>query len=253
VHVTSIQRRTPLPASLPYAAAKAALANYSKAMANELAPTGIRVNAVAPGYVETEAAHRMAVQTAERDGIDVDTARQRIMASIGGIPLGHPGRPQDIAELVAFLLSDRAAYLVGAEFVADGAASAPSESPPVPVDEGGRRRPAARPEVAAQRVGDRRQRPLNDGLEGKAEHLGHFALMGEMCGRPRRAETALAGGEHETPERRKHRPPRACLPADVGELGTGVDLHAGNDQPRRFVQSGGQVIQTGRDPLPARR
>jgi NAD(P)-dependent dehydrogenase (short-subunit alcohol dehydrogenase family) len=120
VHITSIQRRTPLPASLPYAAAKAALANYSKALANELAPGGIRVNAVAPGYIETEAAHRMAEETAAHDGTDIDAARVKIMASIGGIPLGHPGRPQDIGELVAFLLSDRAAYLVGAEFVADG-------------------------------------------------------------------------------------------------------------------------------------
>ncbi|MCW2686667.1 MAG: fabG 6 [Mycobacterium sp.] len=120
VHITSIQRRTPLPASLPYAAAKAALANYSKALANELAPNGIRVNAVAPGYIETEAAHRMAVETAELDDTDVATARRKIMDSIGGIPLGHPGRPQDIGELVAFLLSERAAYLVGAEFVADG-------------------------------------------------------------------------------------------------------------------------------------
>jgi NAD(P)-dependent dehydrogenase (short-subunit alcohol dehydrogenase family) len=120
VHITSIQRRTPLPASLPYAAAKAALANYSKALANELAPGGIRVNAVAPGYIETDAAHRMAEETAAHDGTDIDAAREKIMASIGGIPLGHPGRPQDIGELVAFLLSDRAAYLVGAEFVADG-------------------------------------------------------------------------------------------------------------------------------------
>lgn len=120
VHITSIQRRTPLPASLPYAAAKAALANYSKALANELAPSGIRVNAVAPGYVETEAAHRMAEQTAEQDGTDIDAAREKIMDSIGGIPLGHPGRPQDIGELVAFLLSDRASYLVGGEYVADG-------------------------------------------------------------------------------------------------------------------------------------
>ncbi|MGH3645363.1 MAG: SDR family oxidoreductase [Mycobacterium sp.] len=120
VHITSIQRRTPLPASLPYAAAKAALTNYSKALANELAPSGIRVNAVAPGYVETEAAHRMAEETAAHDGTDIDAAREKIMASIGGIPIGHPGRPQDIGELVAFLLSDRAAYLVGAEYVADG-------------------------------------------------------------------------------------------------------------------------------------
>lgn len=120
VHITSIQRRSPLPTTLPYAAAKAALANYSKGLANELAPHGIRVNAVAPGYIETESALRMAEEIAAIDGTDLNTARTAIMNSIGGIPIGHPGRPADVGELVAFLLSERAAYLVGAEIVADG-------------------------------------------------------------------------------------------------------------------------------------
>jgi NAD(P)-dependent dehydrogenase (short-subunit alcohol dehydrogenase family) len=120
VHVTSIQRRTPLPTTLPYAAAKAALANYSKALSNELASRGIRVNAVAPGYVETESAKQMAVDTAAIHGVEIDEARAQIMASIGGIPLGAPGRPSDVAELVAFLVSGRAAYITGAEYVIDG-------------------------------------------------------------------------------------------------------------------------------------
>lgn len=120
VHITSIQRHSPLPTTLPYAAAKAALANYSKGLADELAPRGIRVNAVAPGYVETQSAYRMAEEIAAVDGVDVDAARRQIMASIGGIPLGAPGRPQDIAELVAFLASARAGYITGAEYVIDG-------------------------------------------------------------------------------------------------------------------------------------
>ena len=120
IHLTSIQRRAPLPTTLPYAAAKAALANYSKALSNELAPRGIRVNAVSPGYVETESAYQMAVDTAGMHGVDIDEARRRIMASIGGIPLGAPGRPNDVAELVAFLVSRRAAYITGAEYVIDG-------------------------------------------------------------------------------------------------------------------------------------
>jgi NAD(P)-dependent dehydrogenase (short-subunit alcohol dehydrogenase family) len=105
---------------LPYAAAKAALANYSKALSNELAPRGVRVNAVAPGYVETESAYHMATDIAAIHGVGIDEARRQIMASIGGIPLGAPGRPQDVAELVAFLVSDRAAYITGAEYVIDG-------------------------------------------------------------------------------------------------------------------------------------
>ncbi|MCX2934979.1 SDR family oxidoreductase [Mycobacterium sp. CVI_P3] len=120
VHVTSIQRRNPLPTTLPYAAAKAALANYSKALANELAPRGIRVNTLAPGYIETESAYEMATDIAAIHGVDIDEARKQVMASIGGIPLGAPGRPDDVAELVAFLVSERARYITGAEYVIDG-------------------------------------------------------------------------------------------------------------------------------------
>ena len=120
VHITSIQRRAPLPTSIPYAAAKAALTNYSKALSNELAPRGVRVNAVCPGYIETESAHQMAVQISELNGITVDQARSEIMDSIGGIPLGAPGSPADVGELVAFLVSDRARYINGAEYVIDG-------------------------------------------------------------------------------------------------------------------------------------
>ena len=120
IHVTSIQRRAPLPTTIPYAAAKAALTNYSKALANELAPQGIRVNAVCPGYIETESAYQMAVEIGRLNNITVDEARRQIMESIGGIPLGAPGRPADVGELVAFLASDRAAYITGAEYVIDG-------------------------------------------------------------------------------------------------------------------------------------
>jgi NAD(P)-dependent dehydrogenase (short-subunit alcohol dehydrogenase family) len=120
VHVTSIQRRAPLPTTIPYAAAKAALTNYSKALADELAPRGIRVNAVCPGYIETESAYQMAVEIGRINNITIDEARGQIMKSIGGIPLGAPGRPADVGELVAFLVSDRAAYIVGAEYVIDG-------------------------------------------------------------------------------------------------------------------------------------
>ena len=120
VHITSIQRRAPLPTSIPYAAAKAALTNYSKALSNELAPKGIRVNAVCPGYIETESAYRMAVEIGDMNNLTIDEARQQIMESIGGIPLGAPGSPADVGELVAFLVSDRARYINGAEYVIDG-------------------------------------------------------------------------------------------------------------------------------------
>jgi NAD(P)-dependent dehydrogenase (short-subunit alcohol dehydrogenase family) len=62
----------------------------------------------------------MAVEIGQIKNISVAEARTQIMASIGGIPLGAPGRPADVGELVAFLVSDRAAYITGAEYVIDG-------------------------------------------------------------------------------------------------------------------------------------
>ena len=121
VHVTSIQRVLPLhDATLAYAAAKAALATYSKGLANEVGPKGVRVMAVAPGFTETMAAHRLILRLAEERGVDENAARQGLMDSLGGIPIGRPNRPEEVAELIAFLVSDRAATIHGAEYVIDG-------------------------------------------------------------------------------------------------------------------------------------
>jgi len=121
VHISSIQRRLPLfEATLAYAAAKAALTNYSKGLSNEVGPKGIRVNTVAPGFVETTAAEGLIAQLAESAGTDRETALQGLMDSLGGIPIGRPGKPEEVAELVAFLASDRAASINGSEYVIDG-------------------------------------------------------------------------------------------------------------------------------------
>jgi NAD(P)-dependent dehydrogenase (short-subunit alcohol dehydrogenase family) len=121
VHISSIQRRLPLfEATLAYAAAKAALTTYSKGLANEVGPKGIRVNSVAPGFTETTAAHRLVTRLSEERGVDEKTARQGLMQSLKGIPIGRPNRPEEVAELVAFLVSDRAASIHGSEYFIDG-------------------------------------------------------------------------------------------------------------------------------------
>jgi NAD(P)-dependent dehydrogenase (short-subunit alcohol dehydrogenase family) len=121
IHVSSIQRMLPLHEStLAYAAAKAALTNYSKGLSKEVAPKGVRVNTVAPGYTETRAAQGMVNEIAQRTGVSQDVARQQIMDSLGGIPLGRPNRPEEVAELIAFLASDRASSITGSEYVIDG-------------------------------------------------------------------------------------------------------------------------------------
>jgi len=121
IHITSIQRELPLPESTTaYAAAKAALSTYSKSLSKEVSPKGVRVVRVSPGWVETEASVALAERLAQQSGTDYEGGKQIIMESLGGIPLGRPSKPIEVANLIAFLASPRAAAITGTEYVIDG-------------------------------------------------------------------------------------------------------------------------------------
>jgi NAD(P)-dependent dehydrogenase (short-subunit alcohol dehydrogenase family) len=121
IHVSSIQRMMPLPESTTaYASAKAALTTYSKSLAKEVMPKGVRVLSVAPGWIETEASVKLAERLAVQAGTDYEGGKRVIMDALGGIPLGRPARPGEVADLIAFLASPRAASISGSEHRIDG-------------------------------------------------------------------------------------------------------------------------------------
>ena len=121
VHVSSIQRQLPLPEStMAYAAAKAALSTYSKALSKEVTPQGVRVLSVAPGWVETDASIALVERVAAQAGTDHEGGKRLIMQSLGGIPLGRPAKPREVADLIVFLCSPKAGSISGSEHVIDG-------------------------------------------------------------------------------------------------------------------------------------
>ncbi len=121
IHVTSIQRILPLhQATTGYASAKSALNTYSKSLSKEVSPKGVRVVRVSPGWIADPGANGLALRIAEEAGISYDEAVQAIMDSLGGIPLGRPAKPEEVADLIAFLASDRASSITGTEHIIDG-------------------------------------------------------------------------------------------------------------------------------------
>ena len=121
IHIASIQAKLPLyDSTLPYAAAKAALVNYSKSLSNEVAPKGVRVLTVSPGWIMTTASARMMERIAESSGVTPEQAANGVMDALGGIPLGRTAWPEEVAEFVGFLVSPRASYLTGTEYIIDG-------------------------------------------------------------------------------------------------------------------------------------
>ena len=108
---------------LDYGAAKAALVNLTKSLAQEFGSKGVRVNAISPGPVSTDlwlgkdgVAHTVARAT----GVDPDTARKNVLASIGGLPTGRLTTPEEVATLAALLSSPLTGNVTGSNFVIDG-------------------------------------------------------------------------------------------------------------------------------------
>ena len=109
--------------TIDYGAAKAALVNLTKSLSQEFGPQGIRVNAVSPGPVSTDlwlGDHGVAETVAAASGVDVDTARETVVAGIGGFATGRFTTPEEVATLIAMLASDRTANVTGANYVIDG-------------------------------------------------------------------------------------------------------------------------------------
>jgi NAD(P)-dependent dehydrogenase (short-subunit alcohol dehydrogenase family) len=113
INISSAAATDPMPPILHYAAAKAALLAYNAGLAKELAPNNIRVNAVLPGQVETAGGTELLQTIADAMGAPLE-------ALSATIPLGRRGNPRDIAELVAFLASNRAQWITGESFAVDG-------------------------------------------------------------------------------------------------------------------------------------
>ena len=106
INISSVVGITGNAGQVNYSASKAAVIGMTKSLARELASRKITVNAVAPGFIRTDMTMKMD-----------EKAREAILAKI---PLGEMGRPEDIAETVAFLAGDKSEYITGQVFCVDG-------------------------------------------------------------------------------------------------------------------------------------
>jgi NAD(P)-dependent dehydrogenase (short-subunit alcohol dehydrogenase family) len=119
VHVSSIASHLPQSGQVAYAAAKAALNAYSRTLAAEVGPGGVRVVCVLPGFIPTPGAVAHHQRIADSRGVSLEQA-QRDLATSLNVPMGRPGTPEDAAELIVFLASQRARWLTGAQYRVDG-------------------------------------------------------------------------------------------------------------------------------------
>ena len=116
INIASVNALAGTPGSAAYAAAKAGIVNFTKSLAIELAPNGIRVNAIAPGVIATPGTEQW--MTPERDAALIQT-----------IPLSRRGKPEDIAGAAIYLASDYADYVTGETILVDRGIMATSPAP----------------------------------------------------------------------------------------------------------------------------
>jgi len=121
IHISSTSGQFPIwESTMAYSAAKAALNAYSKALADETGTKGVRVVTVSPGLNKTEAMATFLRELAEGAGITVEEMTQNLFNRLGGVPLGRMAEPEETAELVYFLVSPKASYITGTNYIIDG-------------------------------------------------------------------------------------------------------------------------------------
>lgn len=121
IHISSLNGKLPLFASnFSYGVTKAALNNYSKALANEVASKGVRIITVSPGMVQTTAMENLLTSYATSIGKNLNETTQIVMNSLGGVMMNRLAQPEEIANLVGFLASPKASYITGSNYVIDG-------------------------------------------------------------------------------------------------------------------------------------
>lgn len=117
INITSITVKQPVDGLMLSNSIRAAVTGFARTLATEVAPFGITVNNILPGYTRTERVEQLNRANAAREGITVEQVQRRIETQI---PMGRLGEPRELAALAAFLASERASYITGQSVAVDG-------------------------------------------------------------------------------------------------------------------------------------